>query len=56
MADNNNNNDDLHHRMEAWELTSKAQQEALKNIQRMLAQLLINWTNEENTDSHHDDE
>ena len=32
MADKNND-DDLHHRMEAQEQTSKTQQEALDNIQ-----------------------
>ena len=35
MADNNND-DDLRHRMEAQEHTSKAQQEALDNIQQIL--------------------
>jgi len=40
MADNNN--DDLRQRMEAQEQTSRAQQEALDNIQQMLAQLLTN--------------
>jgi len=34
MADNNN--DDLRQRMDAQEQTSKAQQEALNNIQQML--------------------
>ena len=34
MADNNNDND-LHHRMEAQEQTSKVQQEALDNIQQI---------------------
>jgi len=41
MADNNND-DDLRHRMEAQEQTSKAQQETLDNIQQILAQLLTN--------------
>jgi len=40
MADNGN--DDLHRRLEAQEQTSKTQQEALDNIQQMLAQLLNN--------------
>jgi len=40
MADNDN--DDLRRRLEAQEQTSKAQQEALDNIQQMLAQLLTN--------------
>jgi len=35
MADNNN--DDLHQRMKVQEQTSRAQQEALDNIQEMLA-------------------
>jgi len=35
MADKNND-DDLRHRMEAQEQTSKAQQEALDNIQQIL--------------------
>ena len=43
MADNGN--DDLRWWMEAQEHTSKAQQEALKNIQQMLAQLLTNQNN-----------
>ena len=43
MADNSN--DDLRRRMEAQEQTSKAQQEALDNIQKMLAQLLTNRNN-----------
>ena len=52
MADNNND-DDLHHRMEAQEQTSKAQQEALDNIQQILAQLLTNWNNDNTTGSNH---
>jgi len=36
----NSSNDDLRRRMEAQEQTTKAQQEALDNIQQMLAQLL----------------
>jgi len=47
--------------MEAQEQTSKAQQEALENIQQMLAQLLINWNNNDtrsnnNKEEHNDDE
>jgi len=41
MADKNND-DDLCHRMDAQEQTSKAQQEALDNIQQILIQLLTN--------------
>jgi len=37
MADNNND-DDIHHHMEVREQTSKAQQEALDNIQQIFAQ------------------
>ena len=55
MADNNNN-EDLHHNMEAQEKTFRAQQEVLKNIQQMLAQLLTNWNNNDTTDSNHDGE
>ena len=56
-----NNNDDLHWRMEAQEQTSKAQQEALDNIQQMLGQLLTNWNNNDtrsnlNRAEHNDDE
>ena len=40
MADNND--DDLRRWMKAQEQTSKTQQEALDNIQQMLAQLLTN--------------
>ena len=53
MADNSN--DDLRRRLEAQEKTSKAQQEALDNIQQMLAQLLINRNNND-TGSNHDEE
>ena len=53
MADNNND-DDRRRRMEAQEQTSKAQQEALDNIQQMLAQFLINWNND-TTGSNHDE-
>jgi len=59
MADNDN--DDLRRRLEAQEQTSKAQQEALDNIQQMLAQLLTNWNNNDpgsnhNEEEHYDDE
>ena len=59
MADNGN--DDLRRRLEAQEQTSKAQQEALDNIQQMLAQLLTNWNNNDtgsnyNEEEHHNDE
>ena len=40
MADNGN--DDLRRRLEAQEQTSRTQQEALDNIQQMLAQILSN--------------
>ena len=48
MADNNND-DDLRSWMEAHEHTSRAQQEALDNIQHLLHQLLIDRNNEENS-------
>ena len=59
MADNGN--DDLRRRMEAQEQTSKAQQEALDNIQHILAQLLTNRNNNDagsnhNEKEHNDDE
>jgi len=59
MADNGN--DDLCWRLEAQEQTSKAQQEALNNIQQMLAQLLTNRNNNDtesnhNKEEHHSDE
>ena len=53
MADNVN--DDLHRRLEAQEQTSRTQQEALDNIQQMLAQLLNN-RNDNDTGSNHDEE
>ena len=53
MADNDNDN--LRRRLEAQEQTSKAQQEALDNIQQILAQLLTNQSNND-TGSNHDDE
>ena len=55
MADNNNN-DDLRHRMEAQEQASKAQQEALDNIQQILIQLLTNWNIDNTTGSNHKNE
>ena len=55
MADNNHDND-LHRHMEAQEQTSKAQQAILDNIQQMLMQLLNNRSNDETTDSNHDEE
>ena len=59
MADNGN--DDLRRRLEAQEQTSKAQQEALDNIQQILAQLLTNRNNNDtgsnqNEEEHHNDE
>ena len=52
MADNNNGVY-LHRRMEAQEQTSKAQQEALDNIQQILAQLLTKQNNDNTTGSNH---
>ena len=49
-----NGNDDLRQWLEAQEQTSKAQQEALDNIQQMLTQLLINRNNND-TGSNHDE-
>jgi len=59
MADNSN--DDVRRGMEAQEQTSKAQQEALDNIQQMLAQLLTKRNNidtgsNHNKEEHNDDE
>ena len=54
MADNNLN-EDLRRRMVVQEKTFRTQQEALKNIQQMLAQLLIN-RNIKYTSSNHDEE
>ena len=53
MADNAN--DDLRRRLEAQEQTFKTQQEALDNIQQMLAQLLSNRNNND-AGSNHDEE
>jgi len=50
-----NGNDDLCRRMEPQEQTSKAQQEALDNIQQMLAQLLSN-RNDNDAESNHNEE
>ena len=50
-----NNDDDLRRWMESQEKTFRAQQEALDNIQQMLAQLLTNW-NTNDTGSNHNDE
>jgi len=55
MADNNND-DDLCHRMEAHERTSKAQQEVLDNNQQMLAQLLTNRNNDNTIGSNYENE
>ena len=54
MADNNLD-EDLHRWMEVQEQTFRSQQEALKNIQHILAQLLIN-RNIKNTGSNHNEE
>jgi len=52
MADNGN--DDLRRRLEAQEQTSKAQQEALDNIQQVLAQLLTNQNNNDAKSNHNE--
>ena len=54
MTDNSNN--DLRRRMEAQEQTSKAQQEALDNIQQMLAQLITNRNNNDTGSNHNEEE
>jgi len=54
MADNGN--DDLHRRLKAQEQTSKAQHEALDNIQQMLAQLLTNRNNNDAGSNHNEEE
>jgi len=56
-----NGNDDLRRQLEAQEQTSKAQQEALNNIQQMLAQLLTKRNNNDiesnhNEEGHHSNE
>jgi len=42
--------------MKAQEQTSKAQQEVLDNIQQMLAQLLINWNNNDVGSNHNEED
>jgi len=42
--------------MEAQEQTSKAQQEALDNVQQMLAQLLTNQSNNDTGSNHNEEE
>jgi len=54
MADNGNN--DLRRRIEAQKQTSKAQQEALDNIQQMFAQLLTNWNKNDAGSNHNEEE
>jgi len=54
MADNGNVN--LRRRLKAQEQTSKAQQEALDNIQQMLAQLLTNRNNNDTGSNHNEKE
>ena len=49
-----NGNDDLRRRLEAQEQTSKAHQEALDNIQQMLAQLLTNRNNNDTGSNHNE--
>ena len=51
-----NGNDDLRQRLEAQEQTSKAPQEALDNIQQMLAQLLTNRNNNDTESNHNEEE
>jgi len=56
-----NNDDDLHWWMEAQEITFRAQQETLDNIQQMLVQLLVNRNTNDigsnhNEEEHKDDE
>ena len=51
----NNNNDDLRQWMKAQEKTSRAQQEALDNIQQMLAQLLTNQNNNDIGSNHNEE-
>ena len=54
MADSND--DDLRRRIEAQEQTFRAQQEALDNIQQMLAQLLTNRNTNDTGNNHNDEE
>ena len=42
--------------MEAQKQASKAQQEALYNIQQMLAQLLTSWNNNDTRSNHNEEE
>jgi len=51
-----NGNDDLRRQLEAQKQTSKAQQEALDNIQQMLAQLLTNRNNNDTGNNHNEKE
>ena len=51
-----NDNDDLRQRMKAQEQTSKAQQEALDNIQQILAQLLTNRNNNDSGSNYNEEE
>ena len=52
----NNNNNDLCRRMEAQEQASRAQQEALNNIQHMLSQLMTDRNKEKNFDNNEREE
>ena len=54
MADSSN--DDLRRWMETQEQTSKAQQEALDNIQQMLTQLLTSRNNNDTWSNHNEEE
>ena len=55
MADNNLD-EDLRWRMEAQEQTFRTYQEALKNIQQMLAQLLVNWNSDDTSGNRNEKE
>jgi len=46
-----NNDDDLHRHMKAQEQVSRAQEEALDNIQHMLSQLMKNRNDEDDSDN-----
>ena len=52
----NNPEGDLRWRIEAQEQTSRAQQEALKNIKQMLTQLLNNQNNNDAGSNHNEEE
>jgi len=54
MADNDN--DDLRRWLKAQEQTTKAHQEALDNIQQMLARLLTNRNNNDTRSNHNEEE